>query len=111
MIKDAAEVSSRRVALKASVATARAVYSQKRPKRAWQFVKLCGEADRDEDSDLILRSIAVAAWRSQCVSKDGGDSSARGHPSRRSHASACDLLEDEVGIFVSVGSTAKVHKL
>jgi len=74
LIKDAAEVSSRRVALKASVATARAVYSQKRPKRAWQFVKLCGEADRDEDSDLILRSIAVAAWRSQCVSKDGGES-------------------------------------
>src|SRR5262249_40899337 len=36
--------------------------------------------------------IAVAAWRSQCVSKDGGKSGACCHPSRRSHARACDLL-------------------
>src|SRR6266545_5618093 len=51
-----------------------------------------GSADREKDSDLILRSIAVATGRPQCVSKDGGKSGACGHPSRRSHASACDLL-------------------
>src|SRR5262249_60533153 len=60
---------------------------QQSPTSCWEFVILCGEADRDESSGLILRSIAVAARRSQCVSKDGGGFSTRGHPSRRSHAS------------------------
>src|SRR5262249_6078009 len=52
--------------------------------------------DRDEDSDLILRSIAVATQRPQCVSKDGGRFGACRHPSRRPHISVCGLLKDEV---------------
>src|SRR5262249_47962666 len=46
--------------------------------------------DREKNSDLILRSSAVATWRAHCVSKDGGESGACGHPSRRISVGSAD---------------------